>query len=418
MQSTNQISNPFWIDEKHEFISSFSNNHSVEMNNNNNEYDIVIIGTGFSGVSCAYWLRQLYPVERFPRIALLEKNLRPCSGASGRNGGFLWPSYDYLAGYVEDYGYDNGCKWVEFQHENARSVIRAVQQNNIDCELNMSRGNAALARTQDELDSIVKSYELVRDYISKHPKSQISLDNLELWDENKCREMLHSDKFIGAMFMKESGTLWVAKLVYGLLKYCLQQSGVELITQAKVIEIGNSTNVLLENGRMIIAKQAIVHATNAYAIEYLEFARGKIIPVRGQCYRSKPLDVIFWPFGLSARDGREYYHQSPIDGRITFGGCRSRSPETEHMNLNDSEINELIREEQKQFFSKWHPGIQERNLSVEIEQEWTGIMGFTADHLPLIGPLPGDEKQFLLGGYNGIKYISYDCKFILFLYLR
>ena len=112
MQSTNQISNPFWIDEKHEFISSFSNNHSVEMNNNNNEYDIVIIGTGFSGVSCAYWLRQLYPVERFPRIALLEKNLRPCSGASGRNGGFLWPSYDYLAGYVEDYGYDNGCKWV------------------------------------------------------------------------------------------------------------------------------------------------------------------------------------------------------------------------------------------------------------------------------------------------------------------
>lgn len=400
MQSTNRRSNSFWIDEKHDFISSFTNFHS-NLIENNNEYDVVIIGTGFSGVSCAYWLRQLYPVERFPRILLLEKNPRPCSGASGRNGGFLWPSYDYLAGYVEDYGYEDGCEWVEFQHENVRSIIRAVEQHSINCDLNMSRGNVALAHTQEELDSIMKSYELVKEYISKHPNTQMSLDNLELWDENKCREMLHSDKFIGGMFMRESGTLWVAKLVYGLLKYCLQQSGVELLTQAKVIRIENSSNIVLESGQVIIAKQAIIHATNAYAIEYLDFVRGKIIPTRGQCSRSKPMDIIFWPFGLSAKDGREYYHQSPIDGRITFGGCRWRSPESEHMNQNDNEINELIREEHEKFFSKWHPGIQAKNLSVEIEQEWTGIMGFTIDHLPLVGPLPGDEKQFLLCGYNG-----------------
>ncbi|CAF3607473.1 unnamed protein product [Rotaria sp. Silwood1] len=28
-------------------------------------------------------------------------------------------------------------------------------------------------------------------------------------------------------------------------------------------------------------------------------------------------------------------------------------------------------------------------------------MAFTIDDLPLIGPLPGDNKQFLLCGYNG-----------------
>ncbi|CAF4824371.1 unnamed protein product, partial [Rotaria sp. Silwood2] len=28
-------------------------------------------------------------------------------------------------------------------------------------------------------------------------------------------------------------------------------------------------------------------------------------------------------------------------------------------------------------------------------------MAFTSDHLPLIGPLPDDNKQFLLCGYNG-----------------
>jgi glycine/D-amino acid oxidase-like deaminating enzyme len=213
--------------------------------------------------------------------------------------------------------------------------------------------------------------------------------------------MLYSDKFIGGMFMRESGTIWVAKLVYGLLKYCLEQPGVDLITQGKVIRIENSQNLILENGRVIIAHQAIVHATNAYAVEYLDFVRGKIIPTRGQCSRSKPMETIFWPFGLSACDGREYYHQSPIDGRITFGGCRWRSENTEQNNQNDSEINHLIQEEHERYFAQWHPGIALANQTVEIEQEWTGIMAFTIDELPLIGPLPGEDKQFLLCGYDG-----------------
>jgi glycine/D-amino acid oxidase-like deaminating enzyme len=403
-ESTVRHSNPFWIDEKHDFISSFLTNPRIihsDLSTNNDEYDIVIIGTGFSGVACAYWLRKLYPVERFPRILLLEKGARPCSGASGRNGGFLWPSYDYLADYTEDFGYDNGCQWVEFQHENIRSIVEAVKENKIDCEINLTRGNVALARDNEELEDINKSYELIVNYIKTHPKTRISLDNLELWDNVKCQEILHSDKFIGGMFMRESGTVWVAKLVYGLLKYCLEQPGVDIITQGKVIRIENSTNLILENGRVIIARQAIVHATNAYAVEYLNFVRGKIIPTRGQCSRSKPIETIFWPFGLSARSGREYYHQSSIDGRITLGGCRWRSPDTEHNNQNDSELNNLVTDEHERFFSQWHPGIAIKNHTVEIEQEWSGIMGFTIDHLPLIGPLPGDDKQFLLCGYNG-----------------
>lgn len=398
-------SNSFWIDEKHEFITSLLEHPHIihaELPSNNDEYDVVVIGTGLSGVACVYWLRKLYPVERFPRILLLEKNARPCSGASGRNGGFLWPSYDYLAGYVEDFGYDNGCQWVEFQHENIRAIAEAVKENNIDCDINLTRGNVALARNEEELHYIVESYNIMKDYLSKQTKTKMSLDNLELWDHDKCKQMLHSDKFIGGLFMRESGTVWVAKLVYGLLKYCLDQPGVDLITQGKVIRIEDSEKIILESGRVIIAHQAIIHATNAYAVEYLDFARNKIIPTRGQCCRSKPLEMIFWPFGLSAYDGREYYHQSPDDGRIVFGGCRWRSVDTEHNNQNDSEINPLIHEEHENYFPLWHPGIAEKNLTVEIEQAWTGIMAFTTDDLPLVGPLPNDSKQFLLGGYNGI----------------
>ena len=403
-ESTVRKSNSYWIDENHEFISSFQTHPRTihpDISTTNDEYDIVIIGTGLSGVSCAYWLRRLYPVERFPRILLLEKNARPCSGASGRNGGFLWPSDDDLAAYVEDYGFDNGCQWVEFQHETLRSIARAVQEHQIDCDLNLTRGNLALAHDDVEWRNLLQSYEYMKAYIEQHPQTSLSLDNLELWDAEKCKQVIHSDKFIGALFMRESGTVWVAKLVYGLLNYCLNQPGVGLLMEGKVVRIEDSKKIVLENGRVILAQQAIVHASNAYVVEYLEFLRGKVLPTRGQCSRSKPIETLFWPFGLSARDGHEYYHQSPIDGRIIFGGCRSSSAETENNNQNDSELNSLIHDEHERFFSKWHPGIAAKNHTVEIEQSWTGIMAFTSDELPIIGPLPDDSRQFLLCGYNG-----------------
>ena len=335
----------------------------------------------------------------------MEKNARPCTGASGRNGGFLWPGYDDLAGYEEDIGVEDGCRWVEFQHANIRAIAQVVSELAIDCDIDIDRGNVSLARDEAELGNLLRSYALVKNYIDEHPGTKMSLDNLELWDKSKCQEMLHSDRFIGALLMRESGTLWVAKFVYGLLKYCLDQSGVDLLTHSKVVRVENSTNVVLENGRVITARHAIVHASNAYTVEYLDFTRGKILPTRGQCSRSKPMETIFWPFGLSARDGREYYHQSPVDGRITLGGCCWRSFETEQPNRNDSEINELIREEHERYFALWHPGIATTTSQVvEIEQDWTGIMAFTVDKLPLIGPLPDEKQQYLLCGYNGKSF--------------
>lgn len=405
MQPSCPTSKPFWIDEEHEFIRAFETHPRIvhaDLPTNNDQYDVVIIGAGFSGVACAYWLRKLYPVERFPKILLLEKTARPCSGASGRNGGFLWPAYDYLATYVDDFGNENGCQWIEFQHENIRAIARAVAEHQIDCDIDLRRGNVALAHTEEERQRLVRSYELLRDYLSKHPgKTSVSMDNVELWDSKKCEETLHSNRFRGGMLMRESGTVWAAKLVYGLLKFCLDQPGVDLFTQAKVVRVEDSKRIILENGRVIIAEQAIVHATNAYAVEYLDFTRGKIFPTRGQCSRSKPIAQIFWPFGLSAQDGEEYYHQSPTDGRILFGGCLGRSRDTERNNQNDSEINLLIHQEHQRFFSQWHPGIEEKNHRVEIEQTWSGIMAFTVDKLPLIGPLPNAPKQFIIAGYNG-----------------
>ena len=76
------------MNSSHHFFKNLCIIHA-ELSTNNDEYDIVIIGTGVSGVACTHWLRQLYSVEHFPRICLFEKSARPCSDVSSLNTVFL-----------------------------------------------------------------------------------------------------------------------------------------------------------------------------------------------------------------------------------------------------------------------------------------------------------------------------------------
>jgi glycine/D-amino acid oxidase-like deaminating enzyme len=38
---------------------------------------------------------------------------------------------------------------------------------------------------------------------------------------------------------------------------------------------------------------------------------------------------------------------------------------------------------------------------VVVQREWAGVMGFTRDGLPLVGPVAGRRNVFLAAGYNG-----------------
>jgi len=37
----------------------------------------------------------------------------------------------------------------------------------------------------------------------------------------------------------------------------------------------------------------------------------------------------------------------------------------------------------------------------QVEYVWQGIMGFTEDEKPLVGPVFGEENQYIVGGFNG-----------------
>lgn len=73
--------------------------------------DLVIIGSGYSGVATAYWLMT---GPNPPKSIVMLEAREICSGATGRNGGFCRPDvYRGYAGYKRIFGREQAMKILE-----------------------------------------------------------------------------------------------------------------------------------------------------------------------------------------------------------------------------------------------------------------------------------------------------------------
>jgi len=112
----------------------------------------------------------------------------------------------------------------------------------------------------------------------------------------------------------------------------------------------------------------------------------------------------------------DYLIQRKFDGRIIYGGQRLAVPEHLNCNIwNDLEIDEgvgqaLRKELTERFHLKIVPKPEESKLGQPlghmecfIEDEWTGIMGFTPDELPIIGLWEDNQfgKKYILSAFCG-----------------
>ena len=99
--------------------------------------DIVIIGSGFSGVATAYHLLKDNPNP--PSIVLLEAR-KICSGATGRNGGHVKPdTYFNVPRNVEMHGAEAAGELAAFEAANVYAVKELVEKEGIECDFHLTR---------------------------------------------------------------------------------------------------------------------------------------------------------------------------------------------------------------------------------------------------------------------------------------
>jgi sarcosine oxidase subunit beta len=338
--------------------------------------DVIVVGGGVAGTSTAWRLAQAGH-----RVLLLERR-GICAGASGRNAGNTGASS----------GMHMAPRTVSALHAITSANLRLLKtlpdELDKDFELRLP-GSMEVITTPEQM---AHAREAV---ITKHDAGS----DVELLDRETARSIMPSlsPRILGATYARDRGHLWPFALVTGMAD-AAARAGVELRIGARVQRLARSSNRItgvVVDGETIHAAD-IVLATNAWTPQLLpELPDGALVPARGQILVTQPLPpLLACPFGTNF--DKEYGRQTP-GGQIVCGGYR-RLDVDEGLGTYREEVTLPVLAGIARCLSDLFPVLRGK---ARVVRAWSGIMGFTADGLPLIGryePAPG---LTIAAGFNG-----------------
>ena len=316
--------------------------------------DVVIVGAGVTGCSCALTL-----AEGGLRVRVHEAR-QVASGASGRNGGFA------LRGLALSYPDAR----ERFGAARAEAVWRFTERSLDRIEAlagdAFRRVGSLRLADDEELGALRAEYEGLRE------------DGIEAeWREELPGRL--DALYRGAIVHPTDGALQPARWVRRLAARAVE-AGAEIVEESRVESLDE------------LEAEHVVIATDGYTTGLLPELDAAIRPVRGQVIATVPLGEALYPRPHYARHGFDYWQQTP-DNRLILGGRRDRSLETEF--TNEETTTDLIQVELTDFAT------QLLGEEPRIEHRWPGIFGATEDSLPLVGPVPGRDGVWVSAGYSG-----------------
>ena len=337
--------------------------------------EAVVIGGGVAGTSAAYQL-----ARRGKQVTLVEMR-GICSGASGRNAGMTGGAGPAMASKLGD-------AIRTMTSENFRMIKEELREElHDDFDLRVT-GSVDIAQNEEQWEYLQESVRRVE-----------GLDvDIELIDGHQLRELIPiaSDHLLGAKYSKNSGHLWPFKLVNSQAEGA-REFGAEVHpwTTVKSLHTSNGTVTGVETQRGVIETDTVILASNAWTPHILpDLPEGAIVSARGQIIVTQPVAPIL-PVTFGTNYDKEYGRQTST-GQLICGGFR-RNDVDEGLGLYTEEV-----QPDSMLGCAWLLATLFPKLGrVNVVRAWAGLMGFTADGLPMIGPYEPAEGLYLSAGYNG-----------------
>ncbi len=365
-------SHPYWL-EVPAIKGSMDKPHDAE---------IVVIGSGLSGVSTVYWLQE----KGYTNLLLVDYEAD--TAASFRNcGHILYGTVESMQALVALHGEDVARKLWALSIDICHDIRDTIARHQIQAHYKQD-GYLVIAIDESEDKEIQQSIAL--------------LNRNGFESEYVSRQQLEKKGFLrvhGARFEPGSAQAHPTLFRNGLLDVCMKRglryhSGVKV---EAVDELGEKVRLKTSPWGELFADAAVI-AANAYSPLLSEFfARHRLVePYRGQIITSRPLNKHRFPvlFPHSFDHGYEYAIVTE-DNRLMIGGWRNRT-EGGETGTYDIGVNPLVEQGLKDFVES-HYAISE---PIEWEFSWSGIMAASKTGFPFIGPTDS-QRIFTCSGYTG-----------------
>ncbi len=343
------------------------------------EADVVIIGGGFTGLSCALEL------ARLGREALVLDAKTPGFGASTRNGGMTgWGHRASFAKLKKQHGEEAARAIMLEGPASLAFVLNLIERENIECELkNTGRFLAAASpkhfeNVKNEVETIFEPFGVPCRIVQ--PEDQ--------GDE------ITTEVYCGGVVFEDHCGLHPGLFHKGLLA-AVRKAGAQVEGQAAVAglqRVGDRWRVSCARGT-VVARE-VVFAANGYAAQFSKALKpfaDSLLPLPSFIIGTERLGAnmvkALMPAGrmyVDTRSAHSYFRPSPDGERILWGGRASLLP------LSEQQATRRLRQHMTSIF----PALSD----ARVETSWTGRIAYTRDGIAHLGQING---IWYAGGYCG-----------------
>ncbi|KAF2152994.1 DAO-domain-containing protein [Myriangium duriaei CBS 260.36] len=351
---------------------------------------VVVVGAGITGASVAWHLLR---EQTAPQVLLLEAR-EVCWGATGRNGGHCQPLL---------FKHPLDAEIGRFELLNHATIAQLAGTPTFPCEFVTQPSVHAFFSAPEAAAQKAKFDAL------KATDTTLSSHCEWVTDAARLAELRVPDAH-AAVVTDVAARVWPYKFVAGVVEDLLLDAEIgakfnlQTHTPVTKLERGDGEwTVVTERGK--VRAKHVVLATNGYTSHLLPAWADLIVPCRGQMSALAPNRELAdrkrlttsYGFDGGVQDGYLIQRDNENGGQLMFGGGGQYGNRIG--NADDSVVDPKLSE----YLTSQLPVIfaTKDKAPLQPQQIWTGVMGYSRDALPHVGPVLGKEGLFIAAGFTG-----------------